>query len=140
MNNRKEFSKGFDDFIKAIHQVAFDTVKELSRIAVEDARSTTAFHNKRKEATHFIQNGLSSVVQDDRPYAIWLEEGNNQNGPYIYPKNAKALHFTVNGQEVFASRVRSHGPYKFVEHGRDLAASQVQSIFGRYFEKAIKNH
>jgi hypothetical protein len=134
VDNQAQFDAGMQAFIKQLEEAAVATVKDLAEKAVNTARSTTAFHNTLKEKTHFTQNGLSAIVMDDRSYAFYLEEGNNQNGPRIYPRTAKALHFFINGSEVFAKSVRSHGPYHYVSNGRNVAENVIEQTFAKYFQ------
>lgn len=50
-------------------------------------------------------------------YYRYLEEGTGIYGPkqsYIVPKNAKSLHWTYNGQDVFVKRVKGIRPNKFI--------------------------
>lgn len=128
-NNQPEFHAGIEKFIQQLQETAEKTVNQLGEKAVEVAQNTTAFKNTLKESTHFTPNGLSGEVTDDRFYAYWLEYGNDPGGGRIYPVHAKALHFFINGEEIFAKSVKAHGPYHFVENGRNIAESMLEDIF-----------
>lgn len=137
-NNQTDFLKGIDRFIAELEGATQQTVKHLSELAVAEAQNTTAFNNKLKDATQFKMSGsFASEVFDSREYAFYLEEGNNQAGDRIYPVNAKALHFFINGQEIFAKSVRAHAGYHFVESGRNIAANHIESIFSHYLGEII---
>jgi hypothetical protein len=59
----------------------------------------------------------SAVVSHPAGYYRYLESGTGLYGPkheYIVPKNAKALHWTVGGQDVFVKRVKGIRPKKFI--------------------------
>ena len=134
-NNKAQFDSAIDKLILQIEEAAKNTLKDIADIAITSAQQTTLFNNRLKESTHFVSSGaFSGEVVDDRSYAFYLEEGNNQQGPYIYPTRAKCLHFKINGQDIFAKRVRSHGPLPFVGNGRDQAASMVEQIASWHFK------
>ena len=135
MDNRKEFEQGIEKLIKNLQQAATRTVNALAETAVETAQNTDRFNNVKKQSTYFIPNGMSAIVGDDRSYAEYLEFGNNAGGPYIYPRNAKALRFKINGEIVFAKRVRSHGPYLFITNGRNYAETKIQEYFSKFMEE-----
>lgn len=64
---------------------------------------------------------VSGGVTAHADYAAAVHNGRNGNGRFIYPRNAKALRFTVGGRTVFASRVRmgSTQPRPFLRNAAD---------------------
>jgi hypothetical protein len=138
MDNRNEFLKAFDNLINNLAKAVDMIVKDVGEKAVQVARDTGEFKNTLKEKTHFVMSGqYVGEVMDDRSYAGYLEYGNDPGGGRIYPINAKALHFFVNGEEVFAKSVRAHGPYHFIENGRDAAENELTNIFAKHIQNLL---
>jgi len=50
--------------------------------------------------------GIDTTTQEGKE-AYYAIEGNDPGSGYIYPKTAKALHFTANGKQVIVKRVRA---------------------------------
>ncbi len=63
----------------------------------------------------------------------FLEEGNNQQGAYIYPKTKKILRFQVNGETVFARKVRTYAG----KHLFEKAVKKSEPYFELIMVKAI---
>lgn len=116
------------------------TNKALDKIA-ETAQKAAQNTNKFKTSSNFkssiiIQNGhFARTVIANKDYAYYLEYGNNQKGPYIYPVKAQALHFWINGKEIFTKRVRSHPGYYFMRDAQKKAISELDNIIKRTFNK-----
>lgn len=58
--------------------------------------------------TEEIPEGVRGVIGSNVPYARTHELGLTLHIPEIRPRRAKALHFFIGGQEVFAMRARAH--------------------------------
>jgi hypothetical protein len=123
-------------------------IDELGFIGVSAAQNTNLFNNNGplRQATQFHKADLfSGTVLADKPYAYWLENGNNQEGEYIYPKNInprtgkvfQCLHFYVNGAEVFTKRVKTHGGYFFMKSAREEVEKRYQSVVAKHFNKIV---
>ena len=115
---------------------------EIADVAKNNARATTLFKGSPdgglRAAIRIIANGsLSRTVLADKDYAGYVEYGNNQRGPYIYPVKAKALHFFVNGTEVFAKRVRSHGPLPFFEQAEKFTINKIPGIIKKHLKEIL---
>ena len=129
--------KGFDQLLtnlKQLEEVCEATLIEAGNLAVDIARSTTLFHhgNAFDEGIKFIQhNKYQGTVVSEASYSEWLEYGNNEQGPFIYPVTAKALHFFINGEEIFVSKVKSHGPLPFMEQTENIILNELPTIFER---------
>lgn len=128
----RNFPKAIEKALEKIGNVAYISVKNTKRFKGRDGGLKTA--------TKFIPNGsYAAEILSDKHYAFWVQEGNNQNGEYIYPVRAKALHFIVNGQEVFAKKVKAHGPIPYFTDARDEVEIQAQSIMETALNMLIKN-
>lgn len=108
-----------------------------------EAKKTTAFKgdspNGLRKAIKVIRNGsLERTVLADKDYAYYVEFGNNQKGPYIYPVRAKALHFFINGQEFFCKRVRSHGPLPFMRPAYENIKPDIIPTINEVLTRVIK--
>ena len=122
--------------VKAEVQAA---IIELAELGVEKAKSTTLFRVGALAEHIVIQpHEMSATVLADRDYAYYLEEGNDQNGPFIVPVQAKALHFFVDGQEVFASKVKAHGPLPFMRNARDEVEREAPRVIAKHMSLAVK--
>lgn len=134
------------DFINALNRLGAhfdnavsDALDEIAEDAQANAKASTLFKGSSlRNAIKVISNGqLSRTVLADKDYAGYVEYGNNQEGPYIYPKKAKCLHFWANGNEVFTKKVRSHGPLPFMQNARDITINKIPSIISKHLRKII---
>lgn len=124
------------DFSKALEKMASQVrpamEKALDRIAEavqKHAKESKLYKGSALRSSIKISKArLSRTVLADKEYAFWVEEGNNQKGPYIYPRKAKVLRFVSNGSVVFAKRVRAHGPLPFMAQAVAAVAPQAESI------------
>ena len=129
------------DSITEIESAAEKTLQDAGEFAREAAISTDLFKvsSSFKAHTQFhTLDKLNGFVLTDRPWAEYLEFGNNQKGPFIRPVNAKALHFVVGGRDVFTKKVRTHGPLPFMANAGDKLDSEIENIFNRNLEASIK--
>ncbi len=139
--NAQTFVKSIQQTVVKIDSGLHSAILELGELGVKHAQETKLFHNNGplRSATKFhLINQFHGFVLADKPYAYWLEKGNNQQGPFIYPKFAKCLHFFANGQEVFTKKVKSHGPLPFMEQARDQLQREADAIIKAHMKKAIK--
>jgi hypothetical protein len=123
-----------------IERAAANTVKVAGDYARTSALSTTKFKvsDTFRAATQFHSlDQFSGFVLADKDYAFWLEEGNNQQGSRIYPKNAKALHWKSGGKDVFAKSVKAHGPYNFMSDAADQLDEHIEELFLEELQKLI---
>lgn len=113
----------------------------LSEIAVSNAKSSTLFKGNGplrktiafKKAGEFARDVIAPVS-----YAAYVEFGNNQNGPIIRPKNARALRFRINGKIVFRKWVRAHGPLPFMNNARIHSMKFIPDLFNIEINRIIK--
>lgn len=95
--------------------------KGLDAASEEGVRHIRTTH----EFQYYGDNGIKShttVIKEsptirgvltDRYYASWVNYGNAPLGTKIYPVNAKALRFVINGQVFFRKWVRASRPRPF---------------------------
>lgn len=130
--------KIFDDVINKLSSTTESTVRDLADIGIKAAQETNLFKTSSTFKEHVIFVPLdetSGFITFDADYGHWLEEGNNQKGSYIYPVNGKALKFQVNGQTIFAKKVKTHGPLPFMSNAREKVEQSIEEIFNRNFSK-----
>ena len=129
------------DFSADLEKVVHATLHEAGIFGRDKARNTTLFKNNGplRAATNFFETSKNSgFVIADKSYAVFLEEGNPYAGFQILPKNAKMLHFFINGEEVFAKASTAHGPLPFMQEAQDATEMEIEKIFDRNFERIIK--
>jgi hypothetical protein len=115
---------------------------EIAEVAKNHAKSTTLFKGAAnsgiRAAIKVLNAGqLARTVLADKDYAGYIEYGNNQKGPYIYPVKAKALHFFANGSEIFAKKVRSHGPLPFMEDAKTYTIKKIPDIIAKHLKEIL---
>ena len=137
------------DFIAALNKAhsqfaakVEDALEDMAEVAQQHAKSTTLFGGRvnggLRAAIRILSNGrFSRTVLADKDYAGYVEYGNNQKGPYIYPVHAKALHFFMNGKEIFAKKVRAHGPIPFMEEAKQYTIKKIPSIIAKNIKEIL---
>lgn len=110
---------------------ALDTLGEMGASSAKSSRLFKGNGPLRKEIAVVKKGAFVRQVVSPTSYAKWVEYGNNQNGPRIYPKRAKALRFVVNGKVIFRKSVRAHGPLPYMGTARmfieSFAADYLQN-------------
>ena len=125
-----------DDVLRDLDNVVSATLAEAGKLGVETAQGTSLFktsQNFRDMIVTYPESQTSQVVWSTASWSHYLEYGNNQLGDRIYPTTAKFLHFFVDGEEVFAKSVRSHGPLPFMAEAED----KVQQEGSRIWEQEL---
>jgi hypothetical protein len=137
----KNLVDGILELEKQLMQVSEATLNEAGKLGVETIRATDLFRhgaNFDNQVVFYAHNQFEGEVVSEAPYSEYLEFGNNEGGEYIYPVNAKALHFYVNGEEIFAKKVRSHAGYFFAEKASEVVEEALPEIWETEFNKVIK--
>ena len=136
-------------FLAALHKATqqFENhveaaIEDIAEVARDKAKASTLFggsvNGGLRGAIRILGNGqLAKTVLADKDYAFYVEYGNNQKGPYIYPVHAKALHFYINGEEIFAKRVRSHGPLPFMEEAKEYTIKKIPAIISKHLKEIL---
>jgi len=135
------------DTTKALQQIQGKLVPavekamdEIAKVAQQHARNTNLFKGHvLKDNIIILKNGaMARTVLANKDYAYYLEYGNNQKGDFIYPTNKKVLHFYANGTEVFAAKVKAHGPLPFMEEAGKFAEGKATAIMEKYLGEILK--
>lgn len=129
--------------INNISNTVQDVLDLTAIVAQQHAKRTKLFKGDSptglRNNIKIIKNGsMSRTVLADKDYAFYVECGNNQKGPYIYPVRAKALRFYINGSIVFAKRVRSHGELPFMRQALEYTITKIPQIVAKEFGKLFK--
>jgi hypothetical protein len=135
------FEKDLAAIEKAIEKAAHNTLVKAGELGVKEAQETSLFHhgNKFEEGIKFIpQSEYSGEVISEAEYSEYLEFGNDDGSGRIKAKNGKALHFWMNGEEVFVNSVKAHGPLPFVANAADIVEQQIANIFDEEIEKLLR--
>ncbi len=137
------------DLINALQQIVSDlpsalesTLNDIGKIGETHAKNTKLFKgDKLRQNTKFISEGeFTKAVLADTPYAGYVEFGNNQQGDKIYPKQAKALRFEVEGQVIYRKWVKAHGPLPFMKQARDEMVAQAPRIIETHLTNLFNKH
>jgi hypothetical protein len=115
-----------------LDEVVAETLQKAGELGVKTAQQTDLF-----QASHSFQEQIitkptaqnSQVIWSQAPWSSYLEYGNNQQGDFIYPKVAKALSFTQNGQTVFYKKVRAHGPLPYMQQAQEEIEFHIDEIW-----------
>jgi hypothetical protein len=124
--------KTLDETLDLLDVAVSEMLQKAGELGVKEAGNTDLFKtsdNFRNKIITQPTSKTSQVVWSTAPYSSYLEYGNNSGGPFIYPTKAKALHFFVNGEEVFAKKVHSHGPLPYMSNAKEVVESQLINIW-----------
>lgn len=124
-------------------------VNALGEHVVKEAQATTKFNMSQhfNDGITFTQlddfNGeVKSVVLNSKgvEYSNFLEFGNDPGGGMIYPTKAKALHFVINGEDIFVKSVKAIDPSKlgFMTDATTETIKDAASIFDEAFNKLFQ--
>lgn len=92
---------------EVIHAGAVETVLAAAREAAPRREGALA-GSIREKARVVTESRISSLVGSDLPYAVWQDQGTGVHGPRgarIYPVQARALRFEIDGVVIFAASV-----------------------------------
>ncbi len=83
--------------------------EELADLVNQYARSEVPVDTGRLKESHHVEKMSEAeyLVAARTPYAVYVHEGTNPHD--IFPVNAQALRFEVDGQVIFAQHVRHPG-------------------------------
>jgi hypothetical protein len=129
-----------DKFEEQLDQCLAELMQKLGETTQSLARSTKAFHHSTKFDDQITTQPIpqGQVVTSEAPWSSYLEFGNNQAGPVIYPTQAKALHFIIDGQDVFVKHVKAHGPLPYMQPAAEQAEQQAAAIWETVSQKLDK--
>lgn len=124
-----------------LEAVSKATLSEAGQKGVQHARETKLFKhgNSFDAAIQFTPHtSFEGQVVSEKEYSHYLEDGNQDSGPIIYPRVANALHFFANGEEVFTKHVKAHGPLPFMDQADDEVENQLPHLWAEQFDRLIK--
>lgn len=136
----KELEKFLEQLPAQIEATAHQTLLDAGKLGEETARNTKLFKNNGplRAATNFHPTGaLSGFILADKPYADYLESGNPYKGFQITPKQAKVLHFKIDGRDIFVKSSTAHGPLPFMQDAQDKVEREIENIFNHNFDKYV---
>jgi hypothetical protein len=98
---------------------AGDVVKKQLKLVVDKLVKRLAVTTPGKASGKWSStiNKESATVSNPAWFLRYLEEGTGIYGPagsFIVPKNAKVLHWTENGHDIFVKRVKGIKPRHFI--------------------------
>lgn len=120
------------NFSEELDRDVAELLQKTGELAVQQARGTQLFHTSDAFRDAIITKPVSNtkqVVWSQAPYSSYLEYGNNQKGPYIYPTSAKVLSFFQNGSLVFYRKVKSHGPLPYMQPALEAAENAIPQLW-----------
>lgn len=136
--------KDLEDFAailsSQVEQVAYKTLEDAGKLGEQAARDTRLFKNQGslRAATNFHKTSdTTGFILADKSYAAFLEEGNPSQGFKILPKNAKVLHFVIDGKDVFTKSSTAHGPLPFMQEAQNTVEKEITNIFNNNFDQIV---
>lgn len=121
--------KGLQDAAEQGAQVARTQHAYTSRSGSGLESKTVAYRN----------SALDQGIIANAKYASWVEFGNGPPGSKIYPKRSLALHFTIDGEEVFAKWVRASQPKPFMINALNFEKQSADRIVGEHINNFLKS-
>lgn len=137
----KNLVQSLQELERELEKVSQHTLHRAGELGEEAARKTDLFkHGDNFEQQIQFQSAGSfqGTVESGAEYSHYLEYGNNEAGDTIYPKQAKALHFFANGEEVFTKKVKAHGPLPFMDQAADKVEHDLPTLWAEEFDKHIR--
>ena len=108
---------------QALEKIAYQARNEVVREFPSDTGKTAA------DFQVYSSSDLEFKVTNPNPAALYVYTGRGE----VTPVNGKALHFFINGQEVFAKRVEGTEPNDYITPALESVSSQVDSIAQEVF-------
>jgi hypothetical protein len=118
-----------------------DLLADLGQQVVNEAQQTTLFHHSssfEQQIITYPQSSDTQIIESSAPWSSYLEEGNPYAGFIIRPQKASALHFVINGQDVFSKKSTAHGPLPFMQNAVETVCTDdnvdqvLQEVLNRY--------
>lgn len=139
--SKKTFKRGFKD--QAMKSQANKQLKKLKKVTPRSDRTTEHAADDweieyKKDFSGGIV-GFECINPHDRIDYIEYGVERPKGGGRIYPKNKKALHFFIGGDEIFASSVKGSKIKEmgFVRKVQDEMIDEMPSWLKREFDRGI---
>jgi hypothetical protein len=137
-------ASAFLSWLKSRYEKLDDGVERALLLSAEGAAAYAKQHGNFQNRSGALRASIRgelrgrhrAVTIADARHAFWIENGNKPtNDDFIRPKKGKFLRFVVNGQTVFAKKVRPLTPRKYMAQAREAAAP----LFERLVQQATKD-
>jgi HK97 gp10 family phage protein len=102
----EDFKASLAKYTQAVSNGIKDVVAATANSIADDAKSNTSGELADSINAEIADDGLSATITTNSEYAAYVEYG--VQIPDIKTKNAKALHFEVDGKDVFAKSAKGH--------------------------------
>lgn len=111
-------------------------LKEAAERGAEVARTQRAYTSRSSsglisKTVAYRQNALNHGIIANTNYASWVEFGNGPAGSRIYPTKSSALHFFIDGKEIFAKSVKASEPKPFMANALAFEQQNASDIVGQ---------
>lgn len=124
----------------AVEKGLQDAAEQGAQVArTQHAYTSRSGSGLESKTVAYKSSALSQGIIANAQYASWVEFGNGPEGSKIYPKKSSALHFTVNGKEVFVKWVRASKPHPFMINALNFEKSNADRIIGDHVNNFIKS-
>jgi hypothetical protein len=138
--DRKRFSNQLTKLVSSFEKEVSNGLTEIAAQAANVARENVSgrsadglWANTRPYKISALEQGVLS----NKYYASWVEFGNGPPGSRIYPVSAKALHFFVDGKEIFAKSVAASKPHPYMSKAVDFINTNGTTIMMKHINNAI---
>lgn len=122
---------------KGLQQAVSQGLQEVTQQGANIAQAATK-GDLANSTMAYKNSALQQGIKADKPYASWVEYGNGPPGSRIYPIHAKALHFYVNGTEVFAKSVQASAPKPFMAKAVSFINRSGTQIVADHISRFLK--
>ena len=133
--NKEKFSYKFDipQFGIGIERAIYESMKEIGH-AIEKEAKDTAPRDTGDYANNIKFDGVDTVTAH-KEYSAALEYG--VKARTIFARNAKALHFIINGKDIFCKSVnqKARPPRPTMRNAAKKLQGRVQEIFERNLKR-----
>lgn len=136
----KKLIKQFERFTQNLENEVSKGLTEIASKAATQARQEVPgrsadglWNNTRPYKISALDQGVLA----NKFYASWFEFGNGPEGTRIYPVSAKALHFWIDGKEIFAKSVAASKPHPFMSKAVEFIHENGTPIMSKHIYNAL---
>jgi len=106
LKGTEEFKDALAVYADKVSSDVKDAIAESANAIAEAAKKNTSGELSDSISAEVADDGLSAVITADSPHAVFVEYG--VKIPAIKAEKAKALHFKIDGKDVFAKSAKAH--------------------------------
>lgn len=119
-------------------------LQDATAQGVQHIRNSNVFQshgtNNLKAATRDFSVGpMVRGIISDKYYASWLNYGNGPPGSRIYPTQAKALRFVINGEIFYRKFVRAAAPRPFFTNMVNWEKTNLKVIVSKHINALLES-